>query len=268
MRNLNIPLAVYAVGVSSKWCKKAKQLFYQSFNKQNLVYVATRDKKSSGNLKDQLKISTNNICFDPGLLACKNYKLTPEKKKQDNVIGIGITAPDVLYKYSTKNQSPINWEVLYTDLAHKLSKEGYTVKFFTNGAPEDEKLKNILEDKLSKNLKIIFAPRMNKPHELVGCIANFDGLIAHRLHANIIAYSLQIPSVGMGWDDKLTSFFEGVNRKNFIIENNQISSEQIVNTLYEALKIGIDKKNHQEIITTTSEEIHNLAEILNNKITI
>lgn len=42
--------------------------------------------------------------------------------------------------------------------------------------------------------------------------------MAHRLHANIVAYGLNIPSIGMNWDKKVESFFELTGRKRYLFD--------------------------------------------------
>ena len=39
-------------------------------------------------------------------------------------------------------------------------------------------------------------------------LAGFQSIISFRLHSHIIAASLDIPSVGVVWDDKLRFFFQ------------------------------------------------------------
>lgn len=48
--------------------------------------------------------------------------------------------------------------------------------------------------------------------ELVNLIANFTFVIANRLHAQIIAYSLDIPTFGILWDEKVKYWYEYINK--------------------------------------------------------
>jgi hypothetical protein len=45
------------------------------------------------------------------------------------------------------------------------------------------------------------------PADLAVFVAGCDLIIAHRMHACIAAHSFAVPTIGLTWDEKLTSFF-------------------------------------------------------------
>ena len=66
------------------------------------------------------------------------------------------------------------------------------------------------------------------PGELAHAIARFDCVLAHRLHACIVAYSYRIPAVGFAWDRKLDSFFAQCDRSRFMTDPRETSPESLV----------------------------------------
>src|SRR5690606_20331335 len=100
-------------------------------------------------------------------------------------------------------------------LVARLDAQGYHVTLFTNGAEEDERFL----DRLCAlpNLEAVRTARPLTPDDLIALIRQFDTIVSHRLHAHIVAFSYAIPSVGLGWDSKVTSFFERAGRSRFLI---------------------------------------------------
>ncbi|MNF57022.1 Polysaccharide pyruvyl transferase [compost metagenome] len=77
------------------------------------------------------------------------------------------------------------------------------------------------------------------PSDLVNTINRYDLIVAHRLHANIIAYSLGITSIGLRWDTKLHSFFKSINREHLFIDTVLPTAEQTVELIDEHLNFSM-----------------------------
>lgn len=60
---------------------------------------------------------------------------------------------------------------------------------------------------------VVFRPLSDK--EWLATMCEFDGVIAPRLHTNIVSYALDIPSVSLVWNDKIKVFADSVNHKSF-----------------------------------------------------
>jgi hypothetical protein len=82
---------------------------------------------------------------------------------------------------------------------------------------------------------VISAPK--HPKELAKTISGFRALISHRLHANIIAHSYAIPTVGLKWDAKILSYFILIDREQFCLEMR--SPEEIVDALLRSISVGV-----------------------------
>lgn len=55
----------------------------------------------------------------------------------------------------------------------------------------------------------------NRALELVDVIATCEYIISFRLHSLILAAAYDIPSIGLVWDSKVTSFFETIKREEY-----------------------------------------------------
>ena len=212
-QQLKKPVYIHAVGVSNPdaWRYAGKKLLTGCFkNNHTIKYISVRDTLSQSYWKGAFNSSAV-VCPDTGNFACNAYDI--KKRTTDNRhIGISVTGTDVLTSHTSFGDKPVFVSVRqYYDLGLSLIDAGYTPCFFTNGATEDNIVLNAVKELSKDNPKIKF---FNPPHtasDLVQIIAGCDKIIAHRLHACIVATSLNIPAIGLVWDKKLTSYFESLN---------------------------------------------------------
>ena len=106
------------------------------------------------------------------------------------------------------------------------------------------------------------------PEELAHLISSYDAIVAHRLHANIIAYSYAIPHVGLGWDTKMEGFFEATSRDEFLISSFETAAaEQVGQTLFNALEAPIARSDVDRLQAEASAQISALATTLQQFVT-
>ena len=88
----------------------------------------------------------------------------------------------------------------------------------------------------------LIAPKPTDADQLVNRIKTYKAVAASRLHANIIATSLGIPTVGIVWNKKLTRFSEFIQTAStFITPDKFNDSIYIVNQLEIAMKQGLNR---------------------------
>ena len=138
---------------------------------------------------------------------------------------------------------------------------------FTNGAEEDEQfLGRIVDDGDRKAYLrdglLSIAPHPQTPEELVANLSRPSVVVAHRLHANIIAYSLGIPSVGLSWDQKVDSFFSETNRDAYIVRGEEVGPAQIGETTLRALREGLEPMEQARQVRKARFCLSHLAEKL------
>ena len=259
----NIPIIVYAVGVSELWTKRGVKMINNIFNYGNLIKAYVRDVKSTVNWHKNINDIKPDIVRDPAFLSKDTYgnirkEIHPSGRK---IVAFGVSDPADLKKHST-NTVVLESIASYLDVIETLVESGFYVKLFTNGFDYYflDKI-NKESSSMSKSVKqyIQFCDRARKPYELVEQIASSDVLVANRLHANIIAYSYKIPNIGLGWDTKLKSFFDVINRQDYIITENESVSENIISKVKKTIAVGIDEDMHSDVMKEAKLNFDDLA---------
>lgn len=271
VRRSGKPLAIFAVGVARDWSPQAHSLF-QRVEDTNLVYLSVRDTASRDNWQNHFDAATEpSVVPDPGLLAAQLVSAgsTVAASEQPYVVGICITDPLILARHSGKRRSPICLRTTkeYVQLIRLLVKRGHPVRLFCNGAREDQAFAErvFLDARLTRfratgALKLFERPRT--PGDLLGILRSTSVVLAHRLHACIAAYALGIPHVGIGWDQKVASFFRSVWRDGFFADDRGITPEQIAFLIDWAVESGIDQGDRNACLTAAQDAVQALGNCL------
>uniref|UniRef100_C5CQL8 Putative polysaccharide pyruvyl transferase n=1 Tax=Variovorax paradoxus (strain S110) TaxID=543728 RepID=C5CQL8_VARPS len=211
-------VVILSVGVTAKWSFLGRFLVGRFLKNARPAFYATRDQESASNLHNYFRIPRSDIQVvpDPALICADAFsdELSPEKNWD---IGICVSSLDALVmnsEYEGSNSTPS--AKFFATLAESLRAEGKRVLYFTNGASEDNKVLEEISSASDAPKSIFLVPR--HPDELVALISACSCIVAHRLHANIVAYGLNIPSIGMNWDKKVESFFELTGRKRYLFD--------------------------------------------------
>ena len=259
VRRRGIPAAIFAVGAAPSKSARGRALFEELFRSTHILYAAARDTASCDALKS-LGCEAE-LCRDPGLFAAQIWPAKAQEQRKRPRIGLGITHPVVLSHHASRKQRHTTESAarLYERMATRLVAAGNDVMCFTNGAAEDEALlKKLGSRDAMRNAPVEIAPRANRPKELCKRIANCDALIAHRLHAAIVAYSYQVPSIGLRWDDKLVGFFDSVGYGERTAEFDEATASQIDTLIASVMAEGVRGDRHAQIIQETEAGIDNL----------
>ncbi len=107
-----------------------------------------------------------------------------------------------------------------------------------------------------------FAPRFMRPAALASYISGLDLLMAHRLHANIAAYSYKVPLIGFTWDVKVASFFALIERPEYLCTAGRERPEVVLELADRCLREGLDPARHGHILTEARADVATLAEAL------
>jgi len=260
------PLAVFAVGVTGNWSERARKLF-SVLHDCRLVHASVRDQGARENWISHFgNASPVEVCPDPGLLAASLLEAVHSYRGLP-LVGLGVTHPLVLRRHAgiAPGQIPLNKESDYRLLIRWFIDAGCRVMLFTNGADEDDRfLQRILDDGGCKaNLRdgsLTVTPRARTPQDLVNIISQPGVIVAHRLHANIIAYALGIPSIGLGWDRKVDHFFNETNRQEYILQGAQVSPSHIGEMTLRALEAGLNPAEQRKHIRKTRFCLSHLVE--------
>jgi polysaccharide pyruvyl transferase WcaK-like protein len=232
-------VAVLGVGVSKSMSAAGRQLLSRSWSNLAPLHVSTRDTASAANLKQLLPQELEvRVTPDPGIYSKQTFAAVLPQRYAGNILGICISSPLELNQAGVEKRSySERIGEYFQELARQATALGYHVHLFTNGSPEDEAFKDLLATGLDAD-KTSNLPRPLTPAQLVANIGNCDCIIAHRLHANIVAYALDIPSVGLNWDSKVQAFFDLTNRGKFFIPAAVPDVTRTLKLLYQALQLG------------------------------
>ncbi|MEL7547294.1 MAG: polysaccharide pyruvyl transferase family protein [Pseudomonadota bacterium] len=259
-------IVVHGVGVSNYWSDKGRQLFLDVLG-ENAQHVGVRDERSKAHWLDHFEDAPDAIVGDPGLLAEQVYGPMPRSQSSSPRIGLGVVHPKTIKLHADERGSgATNYSDLFCDVACQIADSGRNVVMFTNGAFDDgvfaDRLRRRIEKSLNLNDRISFAPQPKTPRDLVQLIASFDGVIAHRLHANIVAYAYGVPHVGLGWDTKVQSFLASVGRSKFAISAQNQNPDAIMGALEAALSEPISEEARAAIAAECEQDIVRLADKL------
>jgi polysaccharide pyruvyl transferase WcaK-like protein len=211
-------VAILGVGVATSMSNAGTGLLRRTLANLAPMQISTRDSASARNLQQILAQElVVRVTPDPGIYSKQTYASCLPVRAPGDVLGICISSPLELNQLGVEDADYGRRIGLYfQQLARQAVEMGYRVLLFTNGSPDDETFKEVLATDLDPET-VFNLPRPDLPAQLVANIANCDCIVAHRLHANIVAYALDIPSIGLSWDSKIKSFFKQTGRGRFFI---------------------------------------------------
>jgi polysaccharide pyruvyl transferase WcaK-like protein len=266
LREADIPVAVFAVGVSDNWTEKGEALFQRALAGARVLDASVRDARSATVWDRRLGhtgVPRARIVRDPGLLVSFHVERA-RRAGTAKRIGLGLTHPTTLRYHSDETAvgeaELTGW---YTELVRGCLARGWEVCVFTNGSSEDEAYLRKMRPLLAPlGTGISFAPRFTRPAELAAYVSGLDLLMAHRLHANIAAYSYAVPQIGFTWDAKLKSFFDLVGRGDCICTAGRESPAAVLNLAERCLAEGIDPERHRRVLAAARDDVVSLASAL------
>ena len=237
----NLKTVIAFVGVSPTMSPLGKLLLRKAVKNFNPQSVSVRDEESKQNFNRLISTSQNvKVVPDPGLNSKQCYEVESTTADDYKRIGICISNPkglDVQGKLGKKFQEETC--LYFKKLVEQLYQHGYHVSLFTNGASEDE----LLKDEIYNDCKAwvnVCEEKPKTPNNLVTTINKYDLIVAHRLHANIIAYSLGITSIGLRWDTKLQSFFKSINREHLFVNTTSPTAENTISLINENFHLNLN----------------------------
>ncbi|MDX2480654.1 MAG: polysaccharide pyruvyl transferase family protein [Desulfuromusa sp.] len=245
-KSLNKGVVFYACGVGAKWSRPGFRLLTGALLDESVLWVSVRDQESRDTLR-ALFPGTNLKCRlseDPAVCAAEAYGIHANPKS--STTGLGLSAPNVLSTRFAGSKSAFTVKRVkqfWIDLAELLESEHREFVFFTNGQSDDYAFAQSIVAEMSGSKAMrppVLLERARQPRALVEQVAQCQAIVAHRLHANIIAYSLGIPSVGLIWDKKVEEFGKITGRSRFYFDPFNMDPIVANERLHEAISTGID----------------------------
>lgn len=266
----NVPVVIFGVGVGGSWSRLGLRLLSRSLCSSQVSGVVVRDRVSKTRLESyvpQLRAPLV-VGVDPALISKEVYVNCLLSKRES--IGIGVICPDVVYRHDILHplaQADFSKEFWET-LTLKLLSEGKRVVLFSNGDPLDQSFARLIKDRVwhsSPNSAVLLdiAERPLSSESLVEIISGFEKMVAGRLHANIIAVSLGIPSVGLAWDDKVSSFYSDLGWPERCVKGDFYPDDVIAR--FEAVPLGdlVASQQFNEFLVNSFKKV--TRKVLNNR---
>lgn len=247
---------IYKAPLGSRIKNRFMKLFVPDRASPALIHVFTRDDLETLISKYYDNYPQRPILrvADPAVWASEVYGIT---KNQSSVIGIGIARGEI-FQDNGISVNPEEIRELYKAIVEKLIDEGNTVEVFTSGLPADNAFAELVCADLRVDGKNIYCRYPSCAYQLVEIISNYQAIVALRLHACIIAYSLEIPAIGLVWNDKLSLFGRNIHAEDNFIKHKDFNSEYIVKQLYWAINRGYNSNirlNFRQTIISDIMEI-------------
>lgn len=261
LKDEGIPTVVHAAGVARNWSPRGRALFRQLLD-CDLRAAGLRDAPSMAAWQDEIGPGgpAPHLTRDPALIAASVYEVPPAG---NGSIGLCVTDPAILTYHAEGRKAAVSSRNTFRDIALELVARGHKVTLFCNGAAEDRAaIETVLKDpQVSAAVSegaITNAPPPGTPAELAAIIGQLSGVVAHRLHACILAYAFRRPIVGLGWDRKLESFFQSVGLDPCFLSAGNLTPQKAGSLLDMALAGGIDPAHHAAAVAETRAAIRSV----------
>lgn len=237
--------------------EKNEKLLVKMFKKKQVVQITTRGDYAK--LLEYLKKPYQyppKLVIDPAIWVDEAYGI--ERKENAEKIGIGIIRPEIF----ETNKSELLIEdvfLIYTKLIQELENRGYQWELFGNGTKSDIAFGRELLSRMGRWHWRYMKRNVKSGRELTQRIAGYRGIIAARLHANILASSLRIPSVGLVWNEKMNFFADVIGlQQRYVNGEKLLDAPFLVDQLELAMRDGYNEQKIADIKAVTVETIKNI----------
>ena len=228
----NIPVCLNAVGVEGYDEKNIKcRLLKKAVNRKCIKMITTRDDISK--LEKYIENSDIIIKKVSDSATYANIVYNVKKDDKSKIIGLCMCRGN-LFIDNEINYSESELMKLWKNIIEDLDNKNIKWKIYTNGLQADNEFVYKFVNKYQYGEKNYVIPA--NPEELVKAISLFKGIIATRLHSCIIAYSLDVPAIGLVWNKKLKLFGESIGYSQRFFEFNDFNSKKIIDELEKSIK--------------------------------
>lgn len=262
LRKSNCHTLVYSVGVDRHWSSLGRRLFGAMFRDAEPTYCSVRDHASRQNLLahlPQVNAASVEVDLDPALLADVVYGVTRRASREFDV-GIGIMDPWTLRVDARQRDADVTlvadrWKLLIQALLN----ENLSVALFTNGAREDEEFVHRLRHEVGGDPRLVVLERPASSGDYVANLSRMRCILAHRLHASIVSYALDIPSLGLQWDPKVENFYSLCERKEWVFDFTAKPTAELVAKIQDLMGASVDPAVRTAVIAQCDAGLRRLA---------
>ncbi len=254
--------SIFAVGVGREWSRLGTRCFRELIASEALRYLSVRDERSRDALVGLLpELSRSDVHLDPDPALLVEEVYAPDVVSKDLDVGVCPASPHVI---GAGEHSLSDGEMLakWIGLVKGLCSKGQTVGLFTNGTEEDEEFLSLIAARCGQLDGVTVLPRALRGGEYIARLVRMKSVVAHRLHAAISCYALGIPSLGLRWDEKLSSFFDLTERSEFTENFTATPLAELVEKVAGLSAASIDPTRRTELIETARAGVERLGQSL------
>lgn len=250
----NIPVIFSSVGVNNMDATEENEIkLKELLSNKCIKAISVRENlEFFDKYLDRKDIKVVKVC-DPAVWTKYVYHniVIPKKK---NIIGINVVRGG-LFKDNDKSWT-LSTEMNYlNEVIKSLEEKGYDYKLYTNGSFLDNNTLKHYVKKYNIPLEKMSLPDTTK--EFVETVAQFNLVLAIRMHSSIVSYSYNIPSIALVWNNKIPYFYENIGKRDNIID---IEKWKLTKTL-DFVDSNYNKKfydNNEEYLMTVYNYLYNL----------
>ena len=235
----NVPVFMSAIGVEKFYPEDERSVALK--NALNLPCVKGISVRDDIKTLKRDYIENKNIklysVYDPAVWCTDTYKkhLKIDSNKEE-LVGLGITREKLFSDYGNPQIDREFQLELWKGIIEELDKRNIKWKVFTNGDTYDEIFaKEVLA-------YVGHGERLEAPLDgvsLVQQISQFTSVIAGRMHSNIVAFSLNIPSIGFVWNQKLRFWGEKIGYTKRFIDCENLTVSNVISAWDKAKSEGV-----------------------------
>lgn len=255
-----IPVVLNAVGIEGYDSTNERCLALKKYlNLPILKYISTRDDLQTltkGYFDGNVFVPCKKVA-DPAVWAAECFDV--RKDVSSNVVGIGVARGNIFKDYGS-NFTAEDMADLYEKVINFFLSKGFSIELFTNGLNLDNDFLDIVMKRLSDTNVKKRIP--SSARNLVEIIASYKAIVTTRMHAGIIAYSLDVPAIGLVWNDKIKFFWESAGHPEYCIDVAHLNPEDIFSALRNAIKNGYNQEHKRVFRQTIKDEIAKFATML------
>lgn len=255
----NKPVFFNSVGVEGYDLSNPKcKLLQKALNRDCVKSITTRDDYEKLSQYIYNKDIVIDKVSDPALYTSAVFNIC---KLESDIVGLCLCRKN-LFKDNDVNIDANYLFNLWKQIIDELDKKNINWYLYTNGVSADNEFAEDFIELYNIPTSKLLIPA--EPVELVKIISKFRCVVATRLHSCIISCSLNIPAIGLVWNDKLKLFGESINYSERFLLNNDINKDkiiQLIDKIWNETYEKMDKKYIEKII----KSIDNVIKIMEEK---
>lgn len=257
----NIPVMMNGVGIEGYSetdirCQRMKKMI----NHDCVKVITTRDDIDI--LRDNY-ITNPNIKIsrvgDPALWAPECYHV--RRKSHGETIGVNVIRGKVYQAYGN-SLSEFQLLNFYKKLINGIEERGWDWVLFSNGMKADQVFgKRVLSALNCKDSKKLLNAPSNVP-EFIRTLKEFKCVFGARLHACITSYALDVPVVGLIWNEKLQIFSEVIGKPDNFFSEDKLHIENILDAIERSFEDSYDTEIRDNLRNLTKSYVDEFMKLI------